>query len=102
MNSRYEKFRKMQDELLAARRERPNKIWKRMTPFQKHMALMYLYRIKTDLENIKDYVETYRFMEMKITPADLPDFVQRMSPLELRREAYDVIGKLGEVPREPA
>jgi hypothetical protein len=78
------------------------KNWKAMTPFQKHMTLMYFYRLLTDIEHIRDYVELYEFHRLKITPDDLPTFLARMSPRELRREAYDVIGKLNEIPQEPA
>lgn len=81
---------------------RRNRIWKAMSASQKHYALMYLYRLKTDLEHIGEYIETKRFMELQLPIIDLPTFVHRMNPAELRKEAYDVIGKLGELPKEPA
>jgi len=35
--------------------------WNQLSAFQKHMILMYLYRVETDCENIGLYLETSRF-----------------------------------------
>lgn len=76
--------------------------WKSFNGTFKHYSLMYVYRLKTDSENILDYVETFKFLMSPYSIDDLPDFITRMSPSELRYEAYEVIGKLGQLPQEPA
>jgi hypothetical protein len=70
-----------------------NRMWKALTPSQKHMALMFMYRCETDVENIHLYLETYRFHQMGICMSEFPKFVCQMTPEELYREAYEVLGK---------
>lgn len=72
--------------------ERRIRIWKKMSPTQKHMALMYAYRLRTDIEHIGDYLETFRFHQMGITFDDLPTFIATSSLEDLYRDAYEVIG----------
>jgi hypothetical protein len=72
---------------------RRNKIWKALSARMRHMALMYIYRLHTDLENITSYVETYHFINSGLTLDDLPEFVTRSRPHQLREEAYEVIGQ---------
>lgn len=81
----WEKYKKEREDKQA-------KNWKALTPSQKHMTLMYFYRLLTDIAHIRDYVETHRFMSYGINPDDLPDFVAHMTPEQLRAEAYAVIG----------
>ncbi len=69
------------------------RFWNAMSPFQKHVCYMYSYRLRTDIENINLYLETQSFMDMQITHDDLPNFVSRMTPEELYKEAYSVLGK---------
>lgn len=76
--------------------------WKELKPSKKHFVLMYIYRLHTDIEHITDYLETYEFMKLGITLDDLPEFIAGLTPRELRIEAYDVIGKLKEIPKESA
>ena len=68
---------------------RRNRIWKALTGYEKHMTLMYFYRILADREHICDYVETYRFQTSGICPADLPDFVFFLKPDQLREMARE-------------
>lgn len=75
-----------------------NKFWKSLTGYQKHMTLMYFYRLLTDAENILKYVETYRFQKMGICPTDLPDFVFYLKPKQLRELAFEQ--SLSIVPKE--
>jgi hypothetical protein len=58
--------------------------------------------LKTDFENIMDYYEAMIFLRMQVDPNDLPTYLALMSPRDLRLEAYEVIGKLKELPTEPA
>ena len=74
--------------------------WKALTPYWKHMVLMYFYRLKTESGNLNDFIETARFLSLGVSPDAFPDFVARMTPQELRREAYEVIGRLGELPND--
>lgn len=76
--------------------------WKELSPSKKHFALMYVYRLKTDFENINDYVETYRFIKSGLSVDDLPEYISRLSPIELRKEAYEEIGKLNNLPKDLA
>jgi len=62
---------------------RRNRIWKALTGYEKHMTLMYFYRVTTDLENITSYIETKRFQVMGLCPFDLPDFIFFMKPDQL-------------------
>lgn len=75
-----------------AEEEKRIRLWKKLTPSQKHMTLMYMYRLETDSERINDYLETRRFMEMGICFDDLPTYLCRLSTIELYREAYEVLG----------
>lgn len=72
---------------------RKNRVWKALTPYQKHIAAMYFYRIATDSENMTCYLETARFTKMGICPTDLPDFIFFMKPRELRSLAFEVINE---------
>lgn len=66
--------------------------WRKFSSHQKHMILMYLYRVETDLEHIEEYLETYRFREYKINVSDLPDRILKLSPEKIRAMAYAEIG----------
>jgi len=68
---------------------RKNRVWKAMSGYQKHMTLMYFYRLLTDRANILDYVETHRFQKMSICPFDLPDFIFYLKPEQLRDMARE-------------
>lgn len=82
------------DELMKSEEVRRNKVWKSLSPSMKHYALMYVLRLKTDSNNIKDYIETHRFIKSGLSVDDLPNYIPLLSPEELRQEAYEVIGQL--------
>jgi hypothetical protein len=71
--------------------------WRKMSTTNQHMLLMYLYRAETDLENIEQYLETFRFRQMNMQISDLPERIRNMTPGMLYANAYAVIGK--EMPR---
>ena len=55
---------------------------------------MYFYRLLTEPEeNLGNYLEVGRFIQWRICPTDLPDFIFYMKPPELRVFAYEVIGQ---------
>lgn len=66
--------------------------WEKLSATQKHMILMYDYRIRTDLENIEDYIETFRFREYGISLDEIPLVIRTKTPEEIRSIAYSVIG----------
>lgn len=66
-----------------------NRFWKSLTGYQKHMTLMYFYRLLTDPDHIVDYIETYRFQKMGVDPFDLPNFVFFMKPSQLKEMALE-------------
>jgi hypothetical protein len=69
-----------------------NTKWEKLKPIRRHMILMYIYRIKTDLENIEDYIETYRFREYGASLDDVPIIIKSKTPEEIRATAYSIIG----------
>lgn len=71
--------------------------WNKLTSSDQHMILMYLYRMETDLEHIKDYIETYNFHRMKISLSDIPENILNLSIMDKRKMAYAVIGKLDQI-----
>lgn len=72
---------------------RKRKLWKALPSPMKHYTLMYFYRVQTDFEHLFDYVETYKFLNSKLCPFDLPDYIHELAPEKLRQEAYEVIGQ---------
>lgn len=68
---------------------RKNRFWKALSGYQKHMTLMYFYRLLTDADNILDYIETYRFQNIGIDPFDLPDFIFYLRPAQLKEMALE-------------
>lgn len=83
------------EEYKASEELRKKRYWKGLSKVDRHMVLMYFYRLKTntDMAQMETYLETYRFRRLKITPDDVPDYLSRLSPRDLREEAYDMIGK---------
>jgi len=67
--------------------------WNRFSATQKHMVLMYLYRVETDLDHIESYIETYRFRELGINISDLPDLITKKKSNDKKSLAYAIIGK---------
>lgn len=74
--------------------------WKALDSHWKHMVLMYFYRLKTDPDNLNCYIETAKFLSLGVSPDAFPDYMARMTPKELKAEAYEVIGKRHELPEE--
>lgn len=72
--------------------------WRKMSTTNQHMTLMYIYRTETDLNNIEQYLETFRFRQMNLQISDLPERIRNMTPEMLYANAYAVIGK--EIPRK--
>ena len=66
--------------------------WNKLTSTQKHMVLMYLYRLDTDFENIDDYIETDYFIKMKLDHSDIPQNILNLNTDQKRKMAYAVIG----------
>lgn len=66
--------------------------WKKLNSSQKHMALMYLYRTRTDLEDIELYIATFRFRKLKLTLSDIPQKILEMSDDLIRKMAYAETG----------
>lgn len=70
-----------------------NIYWKSLTPYEKHIALMYVYRLKT--ENSKHlelyFVEPHEFRRLKIRQDFLPDFIFTMKEELLKKDAMYVI-----------
>jgi len=70
-----------------------NTYWKSLTPHEKHIALMYVYRLKTenshDIENY--YLEPHEFRRLNIRQDFLPDFIFTMKPELLKKDAKYVI-----------
>jgi hypothetical protein len=66
--------------------------WKKLTANQKHMVLMYFYRLRTDFGNIMSYIETREFIKLGVNPDDLPLQFQGMDLSQLWVEAMEVIG----------
>ena len=71
--------------------------WRKMSTTSQHMILMYMYRTETDIDNLEQYLETFRFRSMNIQISDLPERIRNMTPEMLYANAYAVIGK--EMPR---
>ena len=69
--------------------------WKLLNPYHKHISLMYHYRLKTcDLKDLSEnYVEVYRYTEFRIKTELLPDFIFKLKPEILIKDAYEAIGK---------
>jgi hypothetical protein len=66
--------------------------WEKRSSNDKHMILMYLYRLETDLPYIELYIETYRCREMRFNKDELPTIIKNMDPEKLRAAAYAAIG----------
>jgi hypothetical protein len=75
--------------------------WKRFSPSEKHMTLMYMYRLETDIEHINNYLETHRFLAMNVCFDDLPTYLCRLPTTELYREAYEVLGLEAPTTKKP-
>ena len=70
------------------------RLWEYMRPAHKHFSIMYLYRILTvkDSKELLSYVEIPKFLELGLTLDHLPMFIIKMTPEQLYKEAYSVIG----------
>lgn len=71
---------------------RRNRNWKKLSARQRYWTLKYVYILHTDFENRFDYIEFYRFLEMKICLTNLPDFTRSASLKEIYEEAHIVLG----------
>jgi len=84
-------------EKLKAAEDNPANIesfWAFMTDYQKHIAAIYTYRLKTEpSEELKNYLETYRFYEMGLNTSVIPSFLTRMDLKDLYKFSYEVLGK---------
>jgi len=67
--------------------------WNQLSSFQKHMILMYLYRVETDCENIGLYLEASRFKSIGYPTDQIPESILNASALEKRSMAYAVISE---------
>lgn len=56
------------------------------------MVLMYLYRTRTDLENIECYIETFNFRRYGMKISDIPEDIQESSNDKIRALAYAEVG----------
>ena len=66
--------------------------WNYLTPYQKHIIYMYLYRVHTETD-ISGFIEVIRFSQMQICITDLPNFVVKMSPEKLYKGSYREVGR---------
>jgi hypothetical protein len=74
--------------------ERVKKLnWEKLTGYQQHMALMYLYRLATDPANLEAYIETVRYRELKLRREDIPLAILTAAPERLKQLAYGAIGE---------
>lgn len=73
--------------------------WERLSKCQQYMILMYFYRVETEpVEELENYIETYRFRQYGIKREELPAWHQTLHHEKLKAVAYSIIGK--EVPHE--
>lgn len=67
--------------------------WEALGNTEKHMILMYLYRVETEPpEELNKFIETYRFKSYGIKREDLPSWYLNLHPEKLKAVAYEVIG----------
>ena len=77
-------------------------LWERLSTTQKHMILMYLYRVETEpMEELENYIETLRFKQYGIKREDLPLAINSLRGFALKKAAYEIIGKTA-YEKEPA
>lgn len=69
-------------------------LWEILSNTQKHMILMYFYRVETEpMEELENYVEVHRFRQYGIKREDLPLAVTAIKGEALKRKAHEAIGK---------
>ena len=62
------------------------RFWNYLNGHQKHMILMYVYRLKVE-EDFTGFIEVYRFQQWKLTLDHVPNFILKMNPDKLKKEA---------------